>query len=141
VRVDLSGNRRLVRARIRAGLRLHCACDRCLAAVVVPVDVDYLEEWRLRPGVPPDPRAVEGDDDDEVVVRRVVSDPVVDLTDGLWQNVGFALPTKVLCRPDCRGLCPRCGADRNVEACGCAEADLDPRLAALAAWRRTIPQG
>jgi uncharacterized protein len=40
------------------------------------------------------------------------------------------LPQAPLCRPDCRGLCPRCGADRNVEPCDCQEAS-EPRLAVL----------
>lgn len=43
------------------------------------------------------------------------------------------LPMRVLCRDDCAGLCPTCGADRNVESCGhTADADVDPRWAALA---------
>ena len=40
------------------------------------------------------------------------------------------LPAAPLCREDCRGLCPDCGADRNERACGC-EAAPDPRWAAL----------
>ena len=36
-----------------------------------------------------------------------------------------------LCRPDCKGLCPVCGADRNKQDCGCEEKQIDPRLAVL----------
>lgn len=41
------------------------------------------------------------------------------------------MDSKTLCRQDCRGLCPRCGADLNVEGCRC-EKEPDPRLAVLA---------
>lgn len=43
----------------------------------------------------------------------------------------LALPMKPLCRADCRGLCPTCGANRNLVACRCAERPPDPRLAVL----------
>lgn len=43
------------------------------------------------------------------------------------------LPMRVLCKDDCAGLCPICGADRNVKSCGhAAVADADPRWSALA---------
>ena len=38
---------------------------------------------------------------------------------------------KPLCRPDCRGLCPHCGCDLNIEQCDCKDEQLDPRLAVL----------
>ncbi|MGH9060725.1 MAG: YceD family protein [Acidimicrobiales bacterium] len=41
------------------------------------------------------------------------------------------LPLAPLCRPDCKGLCPACGADRNAVGCGCDTALVDPRWAAL----------
>ena len=44
----------------------------------------------------------------------------------------LALPTKHLCREDCRGLCPRCGKNLNEGLCGCREDKVDPRLAVLA---------
>lgn len=49
----------------------------------------------------------------------------------LWEEFLLGLPTKPLCRPDCKGLCPVCGVDRNVETCDCMRSGDDPRLAAL----------
>jgi uncharacterized protein len=43
----------------------------------------------------------------------------------------LALPMKPLCRAECRGLCPTCGANRNVADCGCPPRPPDPRLAPL----------
>lgn len=49
--------------------------------------------------------------------------------------IALALPVKPLCREDCAGLCPSCGADRNDTACGCSEAASSSPFAALAALR------
>ena len=38
---------------------------------------------------------------------------------------------RYLCKEDCKGLCPVCGIDRNVETCSCEEGDIDPRLEIL----------
>ena len=38
---------------------------------------------------------------------------------------------KILCRPDCKGLCPKCGANLNDGDCGCSRREIDPRLAGL----------
>jgi uncharacterized protein len=43
----------------------------------------------------------------------------------------LAFPAAPLCRPDCAGLCQRCGADRNVTDCGHEQGTVDPRWAAL----------
>lgn len=53
-----------------------------------------------------------------------LTEPVtaVDLTDAVREEVGLAVPTYPLCRDECAGLCPRCGADLNEGPCGCAAA-------------------
>ena len=45
----------------------------------------------------------------------------IEVNDIFWEQVVLAIPAKVLCREECRGLCPRCGADRNREPCDCPE--------------------
>lgn len=50
----------------------------------------------------------------------------------LLEQLQLNVPMRTLCRPECRGLCPACGADRNEEACDCELAGLDPRWSALA---------
>lgn len=57
------------------------------------------------------------------------------LEDVLREQVLLALPARTLCKDDCKGLCPRCGENRNVTACNCDEGPSDPRWAALAALR------
>jgi uncharacterized protein len=58
-------------------------------------------------------------------------DDHVDLNELLREQFYLALPMKPLCRDDCRGLCPECGANRNTDACACEPAWEDPRLAPL----------
>lgn len=49
----------------------------------------------------------------------------------LRENILLSLPVQPLCHEDCRGLCPRCGANLNLGACGCTETHGDPRLQVL----------
>lgn len=56
----------------------------------------------------------------------------------LRENLLLSLPLQPLCREDCRGLCPRCGANLNHGPCGCAPPAADPRLDAL---RKILPDG
>ncbi len=56
----------------------------------------------------------------------------VDLSQVIWPNILLGLGTKYLCKPDCKGLCPMCGADLNETTCSCEKDDIDPRLAGLA---------
>jgi uncharacterized protein len=60
------------------------------------------------------------------------------LEDVLREQVLLALPVRTLCRPDCRGLCPRCGEDRNRHTCTCEEGPSDPRWAPMAELRNRI---
>jgi uncharacterized protein len=54
------------------------------------------------------------------------------LADVLAEQVILALPMKVICRVDCRGLCPSCGSNLNLEQCRCQSQPRDPRMAPLA---------
>ena len=53
------------------------------------------------------------------------------LEDVLREQVLLALPLKAICREDCKGLCPHCGKNLNLEQCNCAEPLEDPRWSAL----------
>jgi len=50
---------------------------------------------------------------------RLSGDEIIDLTEGIREDIMLALPLKNLCSEDCKGLCPRCGKDLNEGACGC----------------------
>ncbi|MBQ7160264.1 MAG: DUF177 domain-containing protein [Clostridia bacterium] len=53
----------------------------------------------------------------------------------LAEQIVLEFPAKVLCKPDCKGLCSKCGKDLNEGECSCPKKEIDPRLAALAKIR------
>lgn len=67
---------------------------------------------------------------DEVDLSTYEGDEV-DLSPLVREQIILALPTRPLCKESCAGLCPTCGANRNVERCQCAESAGDLRRAAL----------
>lgn len=68
-------------------------------------------------------------------VVLALATPLLDVTELVRQHLVLAVPMAPLCRPDCRGLCPTCGADRNEGDCGCSADAVDPRLEALRRFR------
>jgi len=112
----------LVRASIRG--RMGLECRRCLDPVEVPVE----EEVTLL-FVPP------GEGGEEEEEARLLPQGTGDLELGaaIREEVILALWPFALCKPDCRGLCPRCGVNLNEETCQCSSEELDPRWDALRA--------
>lgn len=107
----------LVRGQVR--FVLVCACARCLEPVREHLDVPVVELFR-QAGHP------EAEPGYEIVDR------IIDLEALLRDAVVMSVPLRVLCRPDCRGLCPSCGADLNQGDCGHSGAPrVDPRWAPL----------
>ena len=119
--VDNTGSRVLVHGSLHAHGR--SVCDRCLAEC----DQDYGVEVAiviLRAG-----EGREAPEGEEWVIRQ--RSGVVDLAEPLREATALGLPLRTLCRDDCRGLCPHCGADLNDGPCGCDEPVADPRWDAL----------
>jgi uncharacterized protein len=58
-------------------------------------------------------------------------DEIIDLTEGVREEIMLRLPLKNLCSEDCKGLCPRCGKDLNEGPCGCGEVRLPNALSEL----------
>ena len=56
---------------------------------------------------------------------------VLDIMPQIRESVYTLLPTKILCKEDCAGLCPECGADLNLGKCSCVKQIADPRLESL----------
>jgi uncharacterized protein len=104
------------------------ACVRCLEPVPWQVREEYSLEYRRRDAHPAELEV--GLEDDELDVA-FLTDDVLDVSDVAAEQVLLALPMRVVCDEECAGLCPQCGANRNLEgACRC-EPEVDPRWAAL----------
>ena len=95
-----------VRATARAQVRAHCS--RCLKEVVTPVEAEIDAVFsRVPDPEDPDLYGFEG--------------YALDLTDAVKDAVVLELPMRFICKPDCLGLCPTCGVNRNKVACTCQE--------------------
>ena len=55
----------------------------------------------------------------------------VDMSEVVREQILLAMPEQVYCKDDCKGLCPKCGGNRNLTDCSCADDETDPRWAAL----------
>lgn len=104
----------LVRGRLNIGVEDECY--RCVDPVQREMTIDVEELFTH-----PIPRDAEFSIDD---------DGILDLAPLLRAEILIADGRGVLCKPDCKGLCPNCGANLNRETCQCEE-EVDPRLAKL----------
>src|SRR5262245_59658616 len=106
------------------------ACVRCLEAYGLPLNMHFDLLYTSRPEA--QDRHGESRVEEDAFTEVHFDGARIDLDALLAEQIYLALPLKPLCREDCRGLCPRCGANLNAGACGCpAERMPDPRLAAL----------
>ncbi|MBQ5911373.1 MAG: DUF177 domain-containing protein [Clostridia bacterium] len=76
--------------------------------------------------------SLENEDSEENDDIAVVPNMQLDLEDFCYPDIVMSLPTKLLCKGNCRGLCSVCGKNLNEGDCGCQVKEVDPRLAALA---------
>lgn len=113
----------LVRGALRFEVEL--ACARCLEGQRRSIDVDVAELFF-------DPAKLEHEDDDEPGYLIIDDLTAIDLSTMVRDALLIDLPVRVLCRDDCQGLCPECGADRNLVDCGHRPGERpDPRWAKL----------
>ena len=121
------------KARIVGRVRttLEVDCGRCLEPFEIPVDAPFdllfLPEADRTEAGSEDPGEVQEAD----IGVSFYKDDAIDLGEVMREQFFLALPMKPLCQPDCQGLCPVCGVNRNRETCTCQAEWVDPRLAGL----------
>ena len=76
-------------------------------------------------------KELEGEEDDLRDDLYLVESDTVELDEILVPELILDMEMTVLCREDCKGLCPKCGRDLNLGLCGCVTREIDPRLAVL----------
>jgi uncharacterized protein len=103
--------------------RLHGPCYRCLGDAVLEVPI-HVREYQ----------ANDTEGDDELATPYLENDNL-DVSAMARDAIALALPDKILCRPDCAGLCPVCGKDLNVEPHEHVEEVSDPRWEKLSQLR------
>ena len=120
---DNAGYMRLV---LKAQLKYHGECARCLAPVDGVFSLDF-ERTVTTEGMLSDEQ-LEEEFDEYVVIHG----SELDVDEPLREELVLAFPNKLLCSEDCPGLCPKCGKPRREGDCGCPTKEIDPRFAILA---------
>jgi DUF177 domain-containing protein len=105
--------------------RLHGPCYRCLGDAVLELPIRVREYQDSSP-------------DDEELQSPYVAENRLDLSSWARDAIALALPDKILCRPDCAGLCPDCGKNLNDEPHGHEVETSDPRWAVLESLRDEV---
>ena len=124
-----------IRLRGKFAGKFEVPCARCVEPVEIPLGADF--DLIFRPA-----------EADAEATERSITAPETEigyyqkdslsLEDVLREQVLLSLPVRTLCKPDCKGLCQRCGANRNSQACSCEEGPSDPRWEALAGLRGKV---
>jgi uncharacterized protein len=112
VRLEMRQADRMLVVEGSVDARVHGQCDGCLEDVDLQLHVDLDE--RLDPA--------HGRDEDPFGESNVLTGERLDVADLAQQNVLSALPLGLRCSPECQGLCPTCGANRNTGECSCERA-------------------
>ncbi len=98
-------------------------CSRCLEDFWQPVDIRFTEMFTYHP-VENTPNNLE---------QKLPADGYIDLTPIIRDYTVLDIPIGRPCKPDCKGLCPTCGANLNEEDCGHRQESIDPRMEGLKA--------
>ena len=121
VRVDVKAENRAGAVRLNADVMFDFCypCDRCAVETITAYNYSFQHMLVL---------SLNDDSNDEYIM---VQDYKLDLDELLRDDILLELPTKFLCKPDCRGMCPKCGKNLNEGVCDCVTRQVDPRLEIL----------
>lgn len=119
-----AGRELFSQGRIDGGVVGHCA--RCLEEYTFDLGTDFFLVLVPKSDLPADVEL----SDDQLDLSFYDGDQI-DLSPLIREQIILALPTRPLCRDDCKGLCATCGANLNAQACACTARRSDSRLAVL----------
>ena len=121
-RIKCSGEEVELRGELHA--KIESLCSRCLQPVELPIHAKFAERF-----VPAVSWRGEGRHElqEEDLNLAVFDGEAIELNDLVREEILLAMPGQILCREDCRGLCPTCGIDRNTGSCKCEGSDGDSR--------------
>ena len=124
-----------IRVKGKLETSLEVACARCLDPVVHPVERSF--DLLYRPLGTDSGHEELSVTDAEAEIGYYQGEGLL-LEDTLREQVLLALPLKTICREDCKGLCPHCGRNLNVEQCHCEQHLSDPRWDALSEIKKKL---
>ena len=110
------GDKHLLKGTISG--RVKVRCDRCL----VPFGVDSPSRFEALFSSPPgETDGGETELDEEDMGVHFINGEEIELNDILREQIYLSLPVKLICHPECRGLCPKCGTNLNEGQCQCPQ--------------------
>ena len=112
VRGEVANRAGVVTLSVQVSFPLRVACDRCLEEFTRQYTFTHTLVQQLQ---------------DEWQDYILVEDGMLDLEELILSDILLELPTKLLCKEDCKGLCPHCGCNLNHQSCDCNKAYHDPR--------------
>ena len=118
-----------IRVRAGYGADFEVLCARCVEPVPLPMEGKF--DLIFRPESADAESGERAITTDETEIGYYGESGLL-LEDVVREQVLLSLPSRTLCKPDCKGLCPRCGQNLNVAKCSCDVAAADPRWNALA---------
>ena len=124
-----------IRLKGRFAGKFQVPCARCVEPVEIPLAADF--DLIFRPAGADSEAPERSITAPETEIGYYLRDSLL-LEDVLREQVLLSLPVRTLCKPDCKGLCPRCGQNRNSQPCSCEAGQSDPRWEALAGLRGRI---
>ncbi|HLJ50639.1 MAG TPA: DUF177 domain-containing protein [Bryobacteraceae bacterium] len=128
--VELLGNTLgEIRVRGKLSVKIESDCDRCLEKAVFPIDSNF--DLFYRPAAPAGHPAEEVEIDEGETEIAFYEGSGLLLNDILREYILLSIPMQRICAETCRGICPLCGQNRNLQACGCETKLVDDRWAAL----------
>lgn len=115
-------NPHLIEARVKQSTRVTLSCSRCLSEYGLMISSEW-KEWFTDEKH----QAIETEEQE----IHYISSPELDLEPYIRESILLQLPYVPICKQDCKGLCPKCGVNRNEVTCDCQIVKIDPRLAVL----------
>ncbi|NOZ25724.1 MAG: DUF177 domain-containing protein [Nitrospirae bacterium] len=126
LRIERRGNEVVIQGEIHGRIALQCS--RCL--------INFHRDLSLSVDLQYHPASEVAREETYEVPREEIdigfySNDELDITQVVREQLILSLPMKALCDEECKGLCPVCGADMNLQRCECKYESVDPRLEGL----------
>lgn len=102
----------------RGNITLVIPCDRCLDPVKCDIEYDI-------------DRDLDFNTDSDKEDMSFADGYLIDVDEFIHPDIAMALPMKILCRPDCKGICRKCGINLNRDTCDCDTFVPDPRMSVI----------
>jgi len=105
----------------KTSLSFEAGCDRCLSDTIVELELDIEREVAS-------PKMISAEEQEDAPFMKEYQ---IDIEALLYTEILENWPVKILCKEDCKGVCPVCGQNLNERECGCDTFIPDPRMAAI----------